>query len=173
MAVPVVVVKSIAVAATDKRVWKVIAVLITSLLTPIILMFLMIGALISGTESANQSLLNYSFKGVSISQDFTDEHRGAVEDIRDWLVELDIVIAENENQYSLDGDMIKAVFYCLNFGREIDTDFDNDGFCECFDGLTMEQLDEALQNISEKFTQYEITDTIKAAVQSVYAYLKN
>jgi predicted PurR-regulated permease PerM len=173
MAVPVVVVKSIAVAATDKRVWKVIAVLITSLLTPIILMFLMIGALISGTESANQSLLNYSFKGVSISQDFTDEQRGAVEDIRDWLVELDIVIAENENQYSLDGDMIKAVFYCLNFGREIDTDFDNDGFCECFDGLTMEQLDEALQNISEKFTQYEITDTIKAAVQSVYAYLKN
>lgn len=173
MAVPVVVVKSIAVAATDKRVWKVIAVLITSLLTPIILMFLMIGALISGTESANQSLLNYSFKGVSISQDFTDEQRGAVEDIRDWLVELDIVIAENENQYSLDGDMIKAVFYCLQFGREIDTAFDYDGFCECFDGLTMEQLDEALQNISEKFTQYEITDTIKAAVQSVYAYLKN
>lgn len=171
MAVPVVVVKAIAVAATDKRVWKVIAVLITALLTPIILIILMIGALISGTESANQSLLGYNFKGVSISQDFNDEQRGAVEDMRDWLAELDIVITENEES-SLDANMVKAVFYCLNFGGRLDEDFDYESFCKCFNGLTIEQLDEVLENISENFPQYEITENLKTAVQNVYAYLK-
>ena len=172
MAVPVVVVKAIAVAATDKRLWKVVAVIIAALLMPIIIVILMICALVSGTESANQSLLDYSFKGVSISQEFNDEQRGAVEDMRDWLAELDTVIAEKENEYSLDEDMVRAVFYCLQFGMEIAADFDYDGFCECFDGLTMEQLDEALQNISEKFPQYEITENLITAVQNVYKYLK-
>lgn len=172
MAVPVVVVKAIAVAATDKRVWKVVAVIITALLMPIIIVILMICALVSGTESANQSLLDYSFRGVSISQDFDDEQQNVIENMWDWLAELDTVIAEKENENSLDGDMIRAVFYCLQFGQEIAADFDYDGFCECFDGLTMEQLDEVLQNISEKFPQYEITENHKTAVQNLYKYLK-
>ncbi|MDE6724502.1 MAG: hypothetical protein K2J79_02755, partial [Ruminiclostridium sp.] len=82
MAVPVVVVKVIATAATDKNVQKIVAVIIAALLMSIIIVILMICALVSGTESANQSLLNYSFKDVSISQDFNDEQRGAVEDMR-------------------------------------------------------------------------------------------
>ena len=172
MAVPVVVVKAIVVAATDKRVWKVVAVIIAAILMPIIIVILMICALVSGTESANQSLLDYSFKDVSISQDFNDEQREAVEDMRNWLAELDTVIAENENEYSLDEDMVRAVFYCLQFGAEMAEDFDYDSFCECFDGLTLNQLDEALQNISEKFPQYEITENLKTTVQSVYKYLK-
>ncbi len=172
MAVPVVVVKAIAVAATDKNVQKIVAVIIAALLMPIIIVILMICALVSGTESANQSLLDYSFKGVSMSQEFNDEQRGAVENMRDWLTELNTVIAENESGYSLDGDMVRAVFYCLQFGVEITADFDYDGFCECFDGLNIEQLDEALQNISEKFPQYEITENLRTAVQNVYEYLK-
>ena len=172
MAVPVVVVKVIATAATDKNVQKIVAVIIAALLMPLLIVILMICSLVSGTESANQSLLDYSFKGVSISQDFNDEQREVVEDMRDWLAELDTVIAENKNEYSLDEDMFKAFFYCLHFGAEIDEDFDYDGFCECFDGLTMSQLDVALQNISEKFPQYEITENHKTAVQNVYKYLK-
>lgn len=172
MAVPVVVVKAIAVAATDKNVQKIVAVIIAALLMPIIIVILMICALVSGTESANQSLLDYSFKGVSMSQEFNDEQRGAVENMRDWLTELNTVIAENESGYSLDGDMVRAVFYCLNFGSSLDEDFDYDPFCECFDKLTIDRLDEALKNISEKFPQHEITDNLKIAVQNVYEYLK-
>ena len=171
MAVPVVVIKAIAIAATDKRVWKVIAVIIAALLMPIIIVILMICALVSGTESANQSLLDYSFKGASISQDFNDEQQNAIKNMRDWLAELDTVIAENENGYSLDSDMVRAVFYCLQFGTEIAANFDYNSFCECFDGLAMEQLDEALQNISEKFPQYSITENQKTAIQKVYLYL--
>lgn len=172
MAVPVVVVKVIATAATDKSVQKIVAVIIAALLMPLLIVILLICSLVSGTENANQSLLNYSFKSVPISQDLTDEQREAVENMRDWLAELDEVIAENENEYSLDGDMVRAVFYCLQFGAEIDDDFDYDGFCECFDGLTIMQLDEILQSISEKFPQYEITENHKTAVQNVYKYLK-
>ena len=171
MAVPVVVIKAIAIAATDKRVWKVIAVIIAALLMPIIIVILMICALVSGTESANQSLLDYSFKGASISQDFNDEQQNAIKNMRDWLAELDTAIAGNENGYSLDGDMVRAVFYCLQFGTEIAANFDYNSFCECFDGLAMEQLDEALQNISEKFPQYSITENQKTAIQNVYLYL--
>ncbi len=165
MAVPVVVLKAVATAATSKKGRNVLAVLIAAILMPIIIVILMICALVSGTENANQNLLDYSFKGVSISQDFTDEQRGAIENMRDWLAKLDTVIAENEDEYSLDGNMVRAVFYCLQFGKDIVADFDYNGFCECFDGLTMEQLDEALQNISEKFPQYSITENQKTAIQ--------
>lgn len=171
MAVPVVVIKAIAVAATDKRVWKVVAVIIAALLMPIIILILLICSLVSGTESANQSLLDYSFKGVVISENFNDEQRVVVENMQDWLAELDTVISENENGYSLDGDMVRAVFYCLNFGSSLDEDFDYEMFCECFDGLTIDQLDGALQNLSEKFPQYEITDSATYYIQTVYDYL--
>lgn len=171
MAVPAIVVKVIATAATSKKGRNVLAVLIAAILMPIIIVILMICALISGTESANQNLLNYSFKGVSISQDFNDKQREAIENMQDRLAELDTAIAENKNGYNLDGNMVRAVFYCLQFGSEIAADFDYDSFCKCFDGLTMEQLDEALQNISEKFPQYSITENQKTAIQNVYLYL--
>ena len=171
MAVPVVVLKAVATAATSKKGRNVLAVLIAAILMPIIIVILMICALVSGTENANQNLLDYSFKGVSISQDFTDEQRGAIENMREWLAELDTAIAGNENGYSLDGDMVGAVFYCLQFGTKIAADFDYDGFCECFDGLTIEQLDEALQNTKEGFPQYQITENIKTTIQNVYLYL--
>lgn len=171
MAVPVVVLKAVATAATSKKGRNVLAVLIAAILMPIIIVILMICALVSGTESANQSLLDYSFKGVSISQNFNDEQQKAIENMRDWLAELDTAMTDNEKEYSLDSDMVRAVFYCLQFGAEIAADFDYNSFCECFDGLTMEQLDEALKNISEKFLQYSITENQKTAIQNVYLYL--
>ena len=167
MAVPVVVLKAVATAATSKKGRNVLAVLIAAILMPIIIVIFMICALVSGTESANQSLLDYSFKSASISQDFTDEQRGAIENMREWLAELNTAIADNEEKYSLDGDMVRAVFYCLQFGKDIAADFDYDSFFECFDGLTMECLDEALQNISEKFPHYSITENQKTAVQNI------
>lgn len=169
MAVPVAVIKAIATAATDKRAQKAAAILITALLMPIIILILLICSLASGTENANQNLLDYSFKGTSISEDFTEEQKEAIEDMRNNLEELDSEISDSE--YSLDADMVKAVFYCLQFGKEAD-DFDYDSFCECFDGLTAGQLDEALENVSEQFPQYEIDGNVKSAVQSVYLYLK-
>lgn len=61
MAVSPVVIKAIVTAATDKRTWKAVAVLIAAILMPIIIVILMIISIFSGVESANKNLLDYSF----------------------------------------------------------------------------------------------------------------
>ena len=173
MAVSPVVIKSVITAATDKRTWKALAILLAAIFMPLILLILMIAAMFSGVESANNDLLNYNFADTTMPSDFNDEQHGAIEDMREWLAELNDIISEKENdeECSLDGDMVKATFYCLNFGGELGEDFDFGQFCDCFDGLTFEQLDTALRNVSDEFPQYEITGNIAYSIQKVYEYL--
>lgn len=173
MAVSPVVIKAVVTAATDKRTWKVLAILLAAIFMPLILLILMIAAMFSGVETANNDLLDYSFVGTSMPSEFTDEQRGVIEDMREWLGELDKIISEKENNEdcSLDRNMVKAAFYCLNFGGELDEEFDYEAFCNCFDGLTIEQLETALQNVSEEFPQYIITGNIEYSIPKVYEYL--
>lgn len=173
MAVSPVVIKAIVTAATDKRTWKVVAIILATIFMPLILLILMIAAMFSGVESANNELLDYSFVGTAMPNNFTDEQRGTIENMCDWLGELDEIISEKENdeECSLDGNMVRAAFYCLNFGAELDEDFNYGAFCDCFDGLTIEQLETALENVSEQFPQYEITENIRYSIPKVYEYL--
>lgn len=174
MAVSPAVIKAIATAATDKRTWKVVGIIIAVILLPFILLIMMIAGMVSGVESANNELLDYSFVGTAMPNNFTDEHRRVIEDMREWLGELDEIISEKENDEdcSLDENMVRAAFYCLNFGVELDDDFDYEAFCDCFDGLTFEQLETALRNVSEEFPQYEITEILRYSVEKTYEYLK-
>ncbi len=173
MAVSPVVIKAIVTAATDKRTWKALAILLAAIFMPLILLILMIAGMFSGVESANNDLLDYSFVGTAMPNNFTDEQREVIENMRDWLSELDKIISEKENneESSLDENMVRAAFYCLNFGAELDEEFDYEAFCDCFDGLTFEQLETALQNVSEEFPQYIITENIEYSIPKVYEYL--
>lgn len=173
MAVSPVVIKAVITAATDKRTWKVVGIIIAVILLPFILLIMMIAGMVSGVESANNELLDYSFVGTAMPSEFTDEQREMIENMRDRLGELDEIISEKENNEdcSLDENMVRAAFYCLNFGAELDEDFDYGAFCGCFDGLTFEQLEKALQNVSEEFSQYEITENIVYSIPKVYEYL--
>lgn len=174
MAVSPAVIKLIITAATDKRTWKALAILLAAILMPLILLILMLAGMVSGIESANNDLLDYCFKGSSISQEFTDEQQEIIDNMRSWLGGLDEVIIEKENNdedSSLDGNMVRAAFYCLNFGGELIEDFDYETFCECFDGLLFYQLDTALQRLSEKFLQYEMTSNATQYIKTVYDYL--
>ena len=173
MAVSPVVIKAVITAATDKRTWKALAILIAAILSPIIIVVMMIAAMFSGVESANNDLLDYSFVGASMPSEFTDEQREMIENMRNWLGELDEIISEKENDEdcSLDENMVRAAFYCLNFGAELDEDFNYGAFCDCFDGLTFEQLETALQNVSEHFPQYEIAENIVYSIPKVYELL--
>lgn len=173
MAVSPVVIKAVITAATDKRTWKALAILLAAIFMPLILLILMIAGMFSGVESANNDLLDYSFIGTSMPNNFTDEQRGVIENMRNWLGELDEIISEKQkdDECSLDGNMVRAAFYCLNFGAELDEDFDYGKFCDCFDGLTFEQLETALQNVSEHFPQYVITENIEYSIPKVYEYL--
>lgn len=173
MAVSPVVIKAIVTAATDKRTWKALAILLAAIFMPLILLILMIAGMFSGVESANNDLLDYSFVGTAMPNNFTDEQRGVIENMRGWLGELNDIISEkeNDNECSLDGNMVRAAFYCLNFGAELDEEFDYGAFCKCFYGLSFEQLETALQNVSEEFPQYEITENIVYSIPKVYEYL--
>ena len=173
MAVSPAVIKAIATAATDKRTWKVVGIIIAVILLPFILLIMMIAGMVSGVESANNELLDYSFVGTAMPDNFTDEQREVIENMRGWLGNLDDIISEKENdeECSLDENMVRAAFYCLNFGAELDEEFDYEAFCDCFDGLTFEQLETALQNVSEKFPQYVITENIEYSIPKVYEYL--
>ena len=173
MAVSPVVIKAIVTAATDKRTWKVLAILLAAIFMPLILLIFMIAAMFSGVGTANNDLLDYSFVGTSMPSEFTDEQRGVIEDMREWLGELDKIISEKENNEdcSLDRNMVRAAFYCLNFGGELAEEFDCEAFCDCFDGLSFEQLKTALQNVSEEFPQYIITENIEYSIPKVYEYL--
>ena len=173
MAVSPAVIKAIATAATDKRTWKVVGTIIAVILLPFILLIMVIAGMVSGVESANNELLDYSFAGTAMPNNFTDEQRGVIENMRGWLGELDEIISQKENdeECSLDGNMVRAAFYCLNFGGELDEDFDYGAFCDCFDGVTIEQLETALENVSEQFPQYEITENVRYSIPKVYEYL--
>lgn len=175
MAVPVIVVKALLLGATDKKARNIFAVIIAAILVPFITIILIILSLFGNLESANNSLLDYSFTDIEIPENFNVEQRTAIENMRKQLAELDILIAEKEEN-SLDGNMVRAVFYSLEFGAETPEEneniFDYERFCNCFEGLVFEQLDIALKNISNNFPQYEITENHKAMIQNVYEYLK-
>lgn len=174
MAVPVIVVKALVLGATDKKARNIFAIIIAAILVPFITVILIILSLFGNLENANNSLLDYSFTDTEIPDDLNDEQRTAIENMRQWLSELDAVIAEKEEN-SLDGNMVRAVFYSLQFGEKMSENediFDYERFCNCFEGLTAEQLDTALDNVSANFSQYEITENHKAMIQKVYEYLK-
>ena len=171
MAVSPVVIKAIITAATNKRTWKAVAVLITAILMPIIIVILMVAAMFSGVESANKNLLDYSFLNAKIPADFNGEQRAAIENMREWLGELGEEISEKENG-GFDENLVKAAFYCLNFGGEIDDDFDYKTFCECFENVKFKQLETALRKVSEEFPEYKISGNLSVSIKKVYDYLE-
>lgn len=175
MAVSPVVIKAIVTAATDKRTWKALAILLAAIFMPLILLILMIAGMVSGVETANNDLLDYSFVGTAMPDNFTDEQRRVIEDMREWLGELDEIISEKENDEdcSLDENMVRAAFYCLNFGAELDEEFDYEAFCDCFDGLTFEQLETALQNVSEHFPQCRASRCCRCPITTKKKLWKN
>lgn len=169
MAVPPIVVKMAAEAATDKHTWKVIAVLIAAVLMPMIITLLIIASLFAGITSENKNLLDYSFKYYSIPHSFTNEQKKAITDMRGQLVKLNDTMEKSD--FSLDENLVRAVFYCLNFGEELDKDFDYENFCKCFDEIEYGTLQVALQDVSEEFPQYENTGNLSFSVRNVYEYL--
>ena len=173
MAVHPIVIKAIATAATDKRTWHIIAILIAALLMPIIITVLLVASLFAGTQSANRDLLDYSFKNKLIPLSFTAEQRGAIRDMRGWLGDLDDAIKDYDG--SLDRDLVRAVFYCLQFGSELQTDddddFDYEKFCECFEDLPYDEFEKIAENLRDEFPQYEITYNLSYAAGNVYEYL--
>lgn len=131
------VVKTAVVAATDKRTWKVVGVIIAAVLTPFILVIVMIVSLFSATADHNNAAINLSFNGGTISSQVPADYANYIRDMRDSFSKLDTAITDISTEIkdgSLDSKRVKAIFYSLFFGAENlkmnSTDYRK--FADCF-----------------------------------------
>ncbi len=116
MVVPPIVIKLAAAAASDKRTWKILAVLIAAALMPMILALAVLASVFAGISGENKTLLDYSFKNARMPYSFTTEQKNAIENMRGQLEKLNDIMEKSD--LSLDENLVRAVFYCLNFGNE-------------------------------------------------------
>ena len=124
MAAPVVItlaVKAAIAAATDKRTWKAVGVLIAAILTPFILVIVMILSLLSGTSQHNNAAIDLCFNGGVAGSSVPAEYTVYIEDMSGCFSVLDQAIADTEagmNGGTLDNVRIKSIFYSLYFGAK-------------------------------------------------------
>ncbi len=172
MAVSPVVIKAVITAATDKRTWKIVGIVIAAALAPIIIVVMLLGSIASSVDSANRKLLDHAFKGESVTEIVTSEQLETLQDMRTRLENLSAEIEKFDG--SLDEDLVKAVFYCLNFGSKFNNEdeFDYNAFCECFEEMSLDDFDEIISKLNEKFPQYTNSDELKTDVETVYGHLK-
>lgn len=171
MAVPPILIKLAVTAATDKRTWKVVGIVIAAALAPIIIAIMLIGTISSSIDAANDMLFGHIFMDKTITQTVTSEQLETLNDMRSRLGNLKSAMEEYEG--SLDENLVKAAFYCLNFGAEFDdAEFDYAVFCECFEELSLDDFDEIISKLNEKFPQYENSEELKSDVETVYIHLK-
>ena len=114
-------VKAAIAAATDKRTWKAAGVVIAAILTPFILIIVMIMSLLSGTADHNNSAVDLTFHGGSISSQVPAEYRQYIEDMRGSFSDLDDAVSEITpiiESGSIDSTRMKSIFYSLYFGAE-------------------------------------------------------
>ena len=130
-------VKAAIAAATDKRTWKAIGVLIAAILTPFILVIVMILSLLSGTSQHNNAAIDLSFNGGVAGFSVPVEYTAYIEDMSGCFSVLDQAIADTEagmNGSALDNVRIKSIFYSLYFGVEnlSLSDAEARAFVDCF-----------------------------------------
>ena len=147
MAVHPLVLKAIAAAATDKNCWYIVAIAVLALLMPLILLVMLIAILVQLLTGANASLRDCCFTDVKIPDNFTEEQVEAIEYMRESLSEIETIIDEmmkEDDSVHYDADMVKAVFFSLQFGFLNDDtelpDIDLEEFIEYFENKTMDDI---------------------------------
>ena len=178
MAVHPLVLKAIAAAATDKNCWYIVAIAVLALLMPLILLVMLIAILVQLLTGANASLRDCCFTDVKIPETFTEEQVEAIEYMRESLSEIETIIDEmmkENDSVHYDADMVKAVFFSLQFGFLNDDtelpDIDLEEFTEYFENKTMDDIEDVLEDIAEDYSYYTITGNTVLAVESIYDYL--
>lgn len=139
MAAPaaVLAVKAALVAATDKRTWTAIAMVVAAILTPFILIVVVIMSALSGTSSHNNAAVDLAFHGGYLSSQLPADYRMYNEKMRESFVDLDTALVEI-NSMAEDGEVdayrVKAIFYSLFFGADQPrmNDGDYQEFADCF-----------------------------------------
>ncbi len=114
-------VKATIAAATDKRTWKAVGVIIAAIMTPFILVIVMILSLLSGTSQHNNAAIDLCFNGGAAASSMPAEYAAYIEDMSGCFSALDKAVSDAEalmDGGALDNVRIKSIFYSLYFGAE-------------------------------------------------------
>lgn len=121
MAVPVVAIAKAAVAVlSNEKTRKTVGWIIAAILSPIILIIVVICALMSGTADHNNTAVDLTFHGGSITAQAPPEYRQYIEEMRGSFGGLDGAVSEITplmESGSIDTTRMKAIFYALFFGQ--------------------------------------------------------
>lgn len=130
-------VKAAIAAATDKRTWKALGIIIAAILTPFILVIVMIASLLSGTANHNNAAIDLCFNGGAATSSMPAEYAAYIEDMSGCFSALDKAVSDvgaGMDGGALDNVRIKSVFYSLYFGAEnlSLSDAEARDFVDCF-----------------------------------------
>lgn len=136
MANPALIAKAAATILTDENTRKTADWIIVAVLSPIILLIAFLCALASGSATHNVSAAELCFYGGTLPTDTPEEYRTYIEDMRSSFGLLDGFIGTvngiAEEEKSLDGIRVKAIFYALYFGEDSPSRQDHKKFVDCF-----------------------------------------
>lgn len=135
MAAPVVAlaIKAAVAAATDKRTWKIIAVIVTAALMPLILTVLLLMSFLSGGAAHNVDAVQAVFHGGALPDGTPAEYQQRIADMQDAFGKLDQAVSKLDiANGSFDSTRVKAVFYSLYFGADSLPNIDTSAFVGCF-----------------------------------------
>lgn len=135
MAVPVAAIAKAAVAVlSNEKTRKAVGWVIAAILSPIILIIVLICSLASGTADHNNTAVDLTFHGGSISVQAPAEYRQYIADMRGSFGSLDVAVSGITPMIesgSIDTTRMKAIFYALFFGADTHS-VDYNAFADCF-----------------------------------------
>jgi murein DD-endopeptidase MepM/ murein hydrolase activator NlpD len=122
MAVPVAAIaKAAAALLSNEKTRKAVGWVIAAILSPVILIVVLVCSLLSGTADHNNSAVDLTFYGGTISSQMPADYRNYIEDMRGSFSDLDSAVSEIAPMIesgSIDSTRMKAIFYSLFFGAE-------------------------------------------------------
>lgn len=130
-------VKAAIAAATGKKTWKAVGIIIAAIMTPFIFVIVMILSLLSGTSQHNNAAIDLCFNGGAAASSMPAEYAAYIEDMSGCFSALDKAVSDAEalmDGGALDNVRIKSVFYSLYFGADnlSLSDAEARAFVDCF-----------------------------------------
>ena len=113
--------KAAASALSDEKLRKGIGWTLVAILSPIIVIVALILSLLSGATQHTNAAVDLVFNGGAVPATMSAEYAAQVQTMRECLVKLDDAISSVNSQMesgTVDGAMIRSLFYSLRFGDE-------------------------------------------------------
>lgn len=158
---------------TNEKSRKAVAWIITAILSPLIMIFILIFAFMSGGSEHNIAAVDLCYYGGTISGTVPEAYRQYIEEMRNSFADIDsniaTVSAMTENGNGLDSHRVKAVFYALYFGCENPCATPISQFVDCF--VTYDQRADTWTD--EEGVAHETTYTVAVPVASLETVYKN